>query len=382
MSGGNHPQSFVTRRRPALTCYRSAVRALLPAKLSSAPRNKEGHFRPSVKRRATLVVRTAIALGCLLLISCSRNEQQFLFTYGQEQPVGSIRAQSMEFFERELEARTDGRIQVELYFGGVLGTERELMDFTALGAIQGTRGGYFADANPKFKLLTLPFLVANWDEAIRLVNSPFMHTINRGARGRGFHIPATGISQGFRAHTNNVHPIKHPDDLKGLRMRVPPQDVMVQTALAFGANPQEIAAVEIYQALQTGRVDGQDNPPSNIWDYKIFEVSDFMTITNYATGPDPFFVNLAWYESLPEELRTTFDKVAHEAMVYSDKLNREMETQFIERLQEKNLKVNTVVGKDLEPFREAVRPVYDRYIERGEFTREEIEAARKAAQGG
>ena len=108
-------------------------------------------------------------------------------------------------------------------------------------------------------------------------------------------------------------------------MRVPPQDVFVQTALAFGANPQEIAAVEVYQALQTGRVDGQDNAASNIWDYKIHEVSEFMTVTNYATGPDPFFVNLEWYESLPDDLRRIFDTVAREAIALSDKLNREKE---------------------------------------------------------
>ena len=154
---------------------------------------------------------------------------------------------------------------------------------------------FFADANPKFNLLTMPFLVDGWDQAMRLVNSEFMQRINEDARNNGWHIPATGISQGFRAHTNNVRPIRSPDDLKGLKMRVPLQDVFVRTALAFGANPQEIPAVEIYQALQTGVVDGQDNPPSNIWDYKVYEVSKYVTITYYATGPDPFLVNLACF---------------------------------------------------------------------------------------
>ena len=97
-------------------------------------------------------------------------------------------------------------------------------------------------------------------------------------------------------------------------MRVPPQEALIRTAEAFGANAQEIPAVEIYQALQTGVVDGQDNPPSNIWDYKIYEVSKYLTITNYATGPDPFFVSLAWYESLPQDLQEVFDAVAQEKL--------------------------------------------------------------------
>ena len=162
-------------------------------------------------------------------------------------------------------------------------------------------------------------------------------------------------------------------------MRVPPQDVFVQTALAFGANPQEIPAIEVYQALQTGRVDGLDNAASNIWDYKIYEVSEFMTVTNYATGPDPFLVNLAWYESLPADLQRIFDKVATETIELSDKLNREQEADYIRRLSEK-LKVNYVRGEALQPFRDAVAPVIQHYIERGDFTPEEIESARKAAR--
>ncbi len=326
-------------------------------------------------------------IACLVLVatlplaSCGhRDTEGFIFTYAQEQPANSLRGQSMTFFKNELEKRSNGRIRVELYFGGVLGTERELMDFVATGAIQGTRGGYFADANPKFNILTMPFLVDGWDEAIRLVNSDFMRGINEGARANGWHIPATGISQGFRAHTNNSRPLKHPDDVRGLKMRVPPQEALIRTAEAFGANAQEIPAVEIYQALQTGVVDGQDNPPSNIWDYKIYEVSKYLTITNYATGPDPFFVSLAWYESLPIELQGIFDAVAVEAISLSDQLNREHEAEFIRKLSEK-LEVNYVTGDSLEAFRMAVEPVYDFYIERGDVTREEINDAREAASG-
>ena len=319
-------------------------------------------------------------LSALLVSACAPNERGFVFTYSNEQPQSSLRSQSMLFFQEQLEQRTGGRIRVELYFGGVLGNERELMDLVATGALQGTRGGFFADANPKFNMLTLPFLVDGWDQAIRLVNSDFMRKINEGARTRGWVVPATGISQGFRAHTNNVRPIMHPNDLQGLKMRVPPQDVFVQTTLAFGANPQEIPAVEIYQALQTGVVDGQDNPPSNIWDFKVYEVSKYMTITNYATGPDPFLVNLAWYATLPSDLQETFDEVAQEAIVLSDRLNREKEQEYIGKLADK-LEINFVTDADLEPFRQAVQPVYQHYIDKGDFTWEEIEQARKAARG-
>jgi C4-dicarboxylate-binding protein DctP len=222
--------------------------------------------------------------------------------------------------------------------------------------------------------------VDDWDQALRLVNSDFMQGVNTRARENGFHVPATGISQGFRAHTNNVRPIRHPEDLKGLKMRVPMQDVYVQTALAFGSNPQEISYVEVYQALQTGVVDGQDNAPANIWDFKIHEVSKYLTITNYATGPDPLMVNLAWYESLPADLKRIFDEVARETIALSDRLNREKEKEYIALLSER-LETNHVTGDDLEPFREAIRPVYRRFVEKGDFSMEDLQRARRAARG-
>ena len=254
----------------------------------------------------SIIKQINILLFFLFIASCSTKEEGYIFKYANEQPESAIRSQSMLFFKKQLETKTKDKIKVELFFSGVLGNERELMGLVATGVLQGTRGGFFADANPKFNLITLPFLVDGWDQALRLVNSSFMQKINIGARDNGFHIPATGISQGFRAYTNNKKPIKHPNDLKGMKMRVPMQEVYVQTALAFGANPQELPFIEVYQALQTGVVDGQDNAPSNIWDFKIYEVSNYLTINNYATGPDPFMVNLKWYESLPNNLQKIF----------------------------------------------------------------------------
>ena len=317
----------------------------------------------------------------LLAVSCGKKESaEFVFRYSNEQPKDALRSKSMIFFKRQLEERSNDRIKVELFFGGVLGNERELMDFVQTGVLQGTRGGFFADANPKYILFTLPFLVDDWDQAQRLVQSEFTREINEGARKRGFHVPATGISQGFRAHTNSKRPIRHPDDLKGLKMRVPSQEVYVQTSKAFGANPQELPYAEVYQALQTGVVDGQDNAPSNIWDFKIHEVSKYLTITNYATGPDPLIVNLGWYESLPYDLKVIFDEVSRETMEFSDQINREKEAEYIQKISNK-LEVNHVTGDDLIPFRDAVKPVNQYFEEKGILTLDEIEKAREVATG-
>ncbi len=305
----------------------------------------------------------------------SSTDDQIVFKYANEQPEAALRSQSMLFFKEELEKRTEGKIKVDLFFSGVLGKERELMDLVATGALQGTRGGYYSDANPKYQLFQLPFIIDNWDKALCVVGSNFMARLNEEARANGFHVPATGISQGFRAHTTSDKPIQHPDDLAGLKLRVPSQEVYIQTALAFKANPQEIPYIDVYQAMQTGVVDAQDNAPANIWDFKVYEVSNYLTISNYATGPDPFLVNLSWYEALPDGLKSIFDAVAVDAMALSDRNNREKEQEYIESLSA-HLEVNFIEGDDLDPFKEAVKPVYDYFVKQGIITIEDLERVR------
>ena len=318
----------------------------------------------------------------ILCLSCADvcAQSPYLFRYAHSQPEPHPRSASMQFFERELEQRSGGRIEVDVYFSGVLGTERELMDMVTTGALQGTRGAFFADANPRYTIFMMPFLVQDWEQARRLMYSNFTREINAGAAANGFHIPASGISQGFRAHTNNVRPIASPDDLRGLKMRVPPQEVFLLTAQAFGANPQDIPYSEAYQAIRTGVVDGQDNAPSNIWDYKVYEVQKYLSITNYATGPDPMIVNLAWYEELPSDLREVFDQVSVETIRFSDDMNEQSEQDYIARLSGV-LETTIVDAQGLEAFAELARPVYRHFIERGVFSWDDVQRARRIARG-
>ncbi len=304
-----------------------------------------------------------------------------MFRYANAQPAQHPRSVSMVFFKRILEERTDGRIEVENHFGGTLGRERELMDMVALNIIQGTRGGLFSDVTPKYYIFLLPFLVKDWDQALRLVNSEFTAGLNAEGRRSGYHVPACGISQGFRAHTTSVRPIREPEDFRGLKLRVPPQEPNVIATAILGANPQEIPFTEVYQAARTGVIDGQDNAASNIWETRVHEVQKYLSISNYMAGPDPFITNLDWYESLPAGLQVEFDRAARDAIAYSDRMNRESEQEYIAKLSEV-LETNWIEGEALERFREAVEPVYEILVSRGYFTWEEVEAARRAARGG
>ena len=304
----------------------------------------------------------------------------FTFMYGHAQSAKSSRSTSMDFFKKELEKRSKGRIAVRVYYGGVLGNEREMMDLVATGALQGTRGGKFADANPRYNVVMLPFLTSGWDEMLCLLRSDFMKGISQGAKKNGYHIPATGIAQGFRAHTNSVRPITKVSDLKGLRMRVPGQIVYIVTAKTFGANAIEMPFSEFYQSMQLGIVDGQDNPPDNIWSFKVQEVQKYMSITNYSTTPDPLIVSLDWYHTLPRNLQKTFDQVSQETLRYSDKLYRDLEQSLIDKIENSGVKVNYVKGSGLDSFRNASTAVYQHFVNKGEISQSDIDKAQAAAK--
>lgn len=322
-----------------------------------------------------------VMLVSISLLATQVPAADFVMKYGISQPKGSDRATSMEYFEKELEKRSNGRIDVQNYFGAVLGNEREMMDMVATGALQGTRGGMFTDANPKFVIFMMPFLVNGWEQATRLVQSDWAMEIAKGAQKNGYHIPAIGVSNGFRAWSNNIRPIKSAADFKGLRIRVPQQEVYQLSMKAFGANPIAMAYSDVYQSLQMNVIDGQDNAPSNIYDYKIFEQQKYVTISNYATGPDPFMVNLAWFNTLPPDLQAIHDEVAREAMQYLDKLQQQHEGEFILKLAQNVESLNYVKADALAEFRGRVKTVYAHFIKRGDFSQADLDAAMAIAAG-
>lgn len=318
-------------------------------------------------------------VASVVLAGTTASAQDFTFKYGNAQPETSIRSQSMLFFETELEARSSGRIEVENFFGGTIGNEREMMDQVTSGLIQGTRGGFFADASGAFNIYQLPFLVANWDEMQCLVGSDFTDGIEARAAENGYHIPATGISQGFRAYTNNVRPITRVEDLAGLKIREPQSDLMIATGTALGSTPIAMPFSETYQAFQQGVIDGQHNPPQNIWDFNVHEVQKYLSLTNHMTGPDPLIVNKAWYDSLPVDLQEIFDEVAVKALAMSDAMYREAETSVIDDMKE-FVEINTLEAEALVGFQEAVAPVYAQMVDAGHFSQADIDAARAAAR--
>ncbi|GAK56839.1 TRAP dicarboxylate transporter-DctP subunit [Candidatus Vecturithrix granuli] len=307
-------------------------------------------------------------------------EDEYVFKYAHSQTDAHPRSKSMVFFKEELEKASGGKIKVELYTSGVLGKEDEVLDMVKMGTVQGTRGGLFERANKMYLLYTLPFMFENTDQILKLIRGEFGDKVNAGALANGFYIPACGVAGGFRNVTNKVRPIATVADIKGLKMRTPPIDMTVKTFAALGANPQSVPYGETYMALKQGVVDGQENPFSNTVDMKFYEVQKYLSVINWQVHPDPFYVNPAWYNKLPDDLKKIFDATAKATLEYSDKIWLASEDEYFKTLQQ-HLEVNTLTPEARAGFVEAVKPVWQGYVDSGTFTWDDINAALKIAQG-
>ena len=326
-----------------------------------------------------LFLKTMGASVVCLVLAMPASAADFTFKFGHAQPETSVRHKSMELFKEKLEKESNGRIAVILFGAGKLGNEAELMDMVKMGTVQGTRGGAFAKANKKFLIYTLPFLFKDTDSVLKAMRSDFGADIAKHAESNGYYIPATGVAGGFRQISNSKKAITTPEDVAGLKIRTPPIETIVKTMQVLGANPQSIPYGETYMALKMGVVDGQENPPSNIAEMKFYEAQKYLSLVDYQIHPDPLMVSMKWYQSLPDDLKAVFNKVAKESMVWSDTNWLASEANYMETLK-KNMTVNSVSPENRARFVEKVKPVWDAYVKDGTFSEAEIQAALKSGK--
>jgi len=299
-------------------------------------------------------------------------EAEYICKYAESWPVGSARINAAEIFKNIVETVSGGRIEVQVFPAGQLGTESETMDSVQLGVLQVTRGALFEKANRQLFIYGLPFLFTSFEEGLASLDAPISQAIMEGAKANGFYIPSLGLQPG-RNVTNNVRPIETPSDMEGLLLRVPPIDLNTRVMTALGASTQLIPFTETYMAMKTGVVDGQENPVAQIVDMKFYEVQKYISFLEYTVGADPLYISLSWYESLPEDLQAI---VTMAGELSGDYLNWAWLTQKTEQenFLRENMTANNISAENYPLFVDAVQPVWDYYINEAHyFTQAEVD---------
>ncbi|MEJ7806943.1 MAG: TRAP transporter substrate-binding protein [Telluria sp.] len=227
------------------------------------------------------------------------------------------KGQAAERFKALAEKATGGRVKVEVYPNSQLYKDKEELEALQLGAVQ-MLAPSLAKFGPlgvkEFEVFDLPYLFPNKEALYRVTEGPVGKSLFTKLDAKGI-VGLAYWDNGFKVMSANK-PIRMPADFKGLKMRIQASKVLDAQMRALGANPQVLAFSEVYQALQTGVVDGTENPPSNMYTQKMHEVQKHVTVSNHGYLGYAVIVNKKFWDGLPADIRTSLTRAMAEATTY------------------------------------------------------------------
>lgn len=276
-----------------------------------------------------------------------------------------------EMFKELIELKTDDFI-VEIFPASQLGSEQEMAEMARLGTLQAIMFGRFESMGKQLYTPALPFVFKDYDHVNRVLNGPIGDYLASFTEDNGLKLVGWAHS-GFRQITNSDRPIKSPADLKGLKMRTPPLENILQTMKAFGATATSIAYSELYMALKQGVVDGQENPYVNIVSEKLYETQKYLSELNYIYMPGPFCFSLDWFNDLTPEQQRIVSEAAKVATMYTNYITESTEQQYKQECIDKGMEIYVPTEEERKVFIDMAQPVYDFFVEDGCCTPKLIE---------
>ena len=287
---------------------------------------------------------------------------KFSHVVAQDTPKGL----AAEFFKKRAEELTQGKVKVEVYPNSQLYKDKEEMEALQLGAVQ-MLAPSLAKFGPlgvkEFEVFDLPFIFNDSDD---------LHKVTKGPAGKALldKLAPKGIlglaywDNGFKSFSANS-PIKTPADLKGKKLRIQNSKVLEEQMRTIKAIPQMLAFSEVYQALQTGVVDGTENPISNFYTQKMHEVQKYMTITDHGYLGYAVIVNKKFWDGLPADIRTQLETALVEATDYANTIAMDMNKKDLESVKASGkTEVTTLTPEERAAFKTALVPVHDKMASR------------------
>lgn len=269
------------------------------------------------------------------------------------------RVQAAETFEKQVEKQTDGRIQVELYPDGKLGSDAELIQGVVQGNVDITvsSAGNFANYVTKMGASAFPFLFSDFKDAWEFMDSEEERKIEEELLDYNIKVLAH-FDNGFRCVTTSKEagPVKTVKDMKGLKIRTPDNQIVKETLSALGANPHVLDFTKLYDALKNNEFDAQENPVPIIYNQKLYEVQSYLAITNHSYDAMPFVIRADIWEKLDAQDQEVMESAALEAQKQNREMIQAQTEEYVRKLQDKGMKVTY---PDLAKFKKATTGVYD-----------------------
>jgi TRAP-type transport system periplasmic protein len=322
-----------------------------------------------------------LALSILVWVGASKAEAQVLRMklahFADEGHPGHLAAKQ---FAEAVEKRTNGQIKIDIFPNNVLGSPPEQAEQVKMGTTDMglPTQGQFDKWIKAMGVVMLPFAYDDYDHVHRVLDGPAFQWFSQMAEKEGF-ILLSNWEYGFRNLTNNKRPINTPEDVKGLKVRVPPEIQIGAAFEAMGAVTTVIAFPELYMALAQGVADGQDNPISVIYFMKFYEVQKHLAVTRHIYNNMIHTISAKTWAKLTPEQKTIFQEESKRAGAFMRQQIMSQEEDLIAKMQQAGTQVTR---PNLALFRTAMKPAYDKifkYVgeENGKKYSEFIEAARK-----
>jgi tripartite ATP-independent transporter DctP family solute receptor len=300
------------------------------------------------------------AIASLLIGSTAVAQTRIKFAL--EATEGSLNYDMTTFFKVDLEKRLLGRVQVEILSGGQLGPDRATLNGLRLGTHEiSLIASPVASVEPSIGVFEAPFLFVDRESVKRVINGPVGEELLRRISAKGMYALSIG-ELGFRVITNNVRPIVTPDDLRGIKIRIPNTPFRSEIFRQYGANPSAIPFSEVFIALKQGVIDGQENPIPSIHGAKFYEVQKYLSLSNHLYTPNVFLASKVVFDRWPPEVQAAVRAAARAAAEFSFARGAELDTKFLEEIR-KYSAVNTV---DQKAFRDASLPLYKQIGEKSD----------------
>src|SRR5712671_618167 len=261
----------------------------------------------------------ALAAGLIAFSGPALAQEPIVIKFSHVVAQGTPKGKGAEYFKKIAEERTKGRVKVEVYPNSTLYKDNEEVDALQLGAVQ-MLAPSLAKFGPlglrDFEVFDLPYLFDNYDELHKVTRGPIGAALLKKLEAKGI-IGLAYWDNGFMDMSANK-PLRKPEDFRGLKMRIQSSKVLDAQMRALGASPQVMAFSEVYQALQTGVVDGTENPPSNFYTQKMHEVQKYLTLSNHGVIEYAVIVNKKFCDGLPADVRSTLEGAMKDATKFSN----------------------------------------------------------------
>lgn len=315
-----------------------------------------------------LVLLLVIGMVGVLLTGCGGGEadtETIKIIVSHNNPQDSPEDRGMQAFKELVEEKTGGRVQVEIYPALQLGSMREQVEATQGGAIHITQQptAVLSTFVPMYELVDFPYLWPDFDTVFTVLDGEIGKRISAEAEKEGL-VGLGWMASGFKQFTARV-PITSPDDMKGLQMRVMPAPLLSAQMEAWGARPVPIEFGELYNALQQGVVDGQENPIKTIFLNRLFEVQDYLILSDHGFLAYGIVANKAWFENLPEDIQTAIREAMAEACQIQREILKEEEDSMLKEIEAfGGTEIIKLSDEAKAQFRELALPVHQQFADR------------------